>query len=155
MEGSKVCASCGEEKPAHGFQRCNRYKSGLQSYCKACRKAKEQERPFNKAVRNAKQRALKAGIPFELTEQYLEDIWTGTCPVFGFRFNLPGIATRTAQTATLDRIKPEAGYVPGNVIWISDLANRIKQEATSDDILAVGNWLQQTEEEIKRHEDTD
>jgi hypothetical protein len=106
-------------------------------------------------MRNAKQRASKAGIPFELTEQYLEDIWTGTCPVFGFRFNLPGTATRTAQTATLDRIKPEVGYVPGNVIWISDLANRIKQEATSDDILAVGSWLQQTEEEIKRHEDTD
>ena len=56
---------------------------------------------------------------------------------------------------SLDRLVPDKGYVPGNVIWISLRANQIKSDGTSEEIFRVAEWLQQTEEEIKRHEDTD
>jgi NAD-dependent SIR2 family protein deacetylase len=33
---NKVCAKCKEELPAEMFQKCNRNKSGLHSYCRDC-----------------------------------------------------------------------------------------------------------------------
>ena len=155
MEESKTCGKCGETKPAHGFHRGLRSKDGLQPYCKACRKAAERKRPFSKVVRNAKSRALKVDVPFELTEQYLESIWTGVCPVFQVRMDLPSHREshkRTPATPSLDRLVPDKGYVPGNVLWISLRANQMKNDGTSDDLFRVAEWLQQTEEEIKKHE---
>jgi hypothetical protein len=44
------------------------------------------------------------------------------------------------DSAALDRIVPALGYVPGNVWWISTLANNVKSDATWQDILKVGLW---------------
>ena len=96
------------------------------------------------------------GIPCDLTGDYLESIWTGFCPVFKTKLRKPYEGSRkekiSKNTPSLDRIKPDKGYVKGNVVFISDFANTIKNTATSVEIQAVATWLQQTEEEIKRHE---
>lgn len=42
---------------------------------------------------------------------------------------------------SLDRIVPSLGYVPGNVAVISHRANRIKSDATADELRAVADWL--------------
>ena len=158
MEGSKTCNTCGETKPFSEFYKHikNTANDGLAYNCKTCHAEKNRkrraDRPFENSLAQAKHRAAKHNLGFDLTETYLEEIWTGTCPVFGTRFNLPGAASRTPQMPTLDRIIPHKGYVKGNVMWICDLANRIKQEATADQIQAVATWLQQTEKEIARHE---
>lgn len=155
---SKTCHSCGETKPRSEFNKHtkNTANHGLSYRCRACQAVVNRERrlarPFENAVAQARYRAKRADVPFDLTEDYLEDIWTGYCPVFGTRFKLPGSAARTPQTPSLDRLVPDRGYVRGNVVWISDLANRIKQEATSDEIQTVATWLRQTEKEIAQHE---
>ena len=53
------------------------------------------------------------------------------------------IGTRASSdnSPTLDRIVPELGYIKGNVWVICQLANRIKTNATADQILAVANSL--------------
>lgn len=41
------------------------------------------------------------------------------------------------HTPTLDRIIPKLGYVPGNVIIVSARANRIRNDATVDELYKV------------------
>ena len=62
-------------------------------------------------------------------------------------FDRKSKTTRTPRQTqpSLDRIIPAKGYVPGNVIWISTMANTIKQSATANEILAVGYWLKGVE----------
>ena len=159
MEESKTCTGCGETKPLSEFHKDKYSRDGLTKYCKTCISTRGKEfqkkRPFYRTVENARRRAKARDLPFSLTEEYLESIWTGVCPVFQTRLNLPSHGeghTVTVTRPSLDRIRPDMGYVKGNVIWISSTANLIKSNASSADILAVGAWLQQTEEEIKRHE---
>lgn len=91
--------------------------------------------------------AKEKGIEFTLT---LEDVaWSGACPVFGIPFLLPGSAERKGlrnapawNSPNFDRIDPSLGYVPGNVVLISTLANVIKQDATDPDrIRQVADWF--------------
>ena len=44
------------------------------------------------------------------------------------------------NSPTIDRIDNTKGYVKGNVILVSMLANCIKNQATPDQILTVGNY---------------
>lgn len=113
---------------------------------------KNLERPFKEKARYLKGRSIRKGIPFDLTEEYLERIWTGYCPVFDTelrkpfdRKSKPHPDPRDKHQPSLDRIIPAKGYVPGNVIWISTMANTIKQSATANEILAVGYWLKGVE----------
>jgi len=88
----------------------------------------------------AKQRAKRDGFDFNLSK---EDITIpSVCPVLGIdlRVNAGGRAP-TDNSPTLDRIHPKIGYIKGNIIVISSLANRIKSSANHRQILSVGRWL--------------
>jgi len=76
----------------------------------------------------AKQRAKRNNLPFNLTEQ---DICIPKhCPVFGFEIQSQyGKGKQCDVSPTLDRINPKLGYVVGNVIVVSHLANRLKSDA--------------------------
>lgn len=89
-------------------------------------------------------------VPFNLTVKYLESIKTDVCPVFKtpFEWQPFGSGNKTNTSPTLDRIIPELGYVEGNVVWISDLANRIKSEATEVELYAVADWLHDKRKEV-------
>ena len=45
------------------------------------------------------------------------------------------------NSPSLDRLRLDLGYTEGNVNWISMRANYLKQDASSDEILKVANWL--------------
>jgi hypothetical protein len=53
----------------------------------------------------------------------------------------PGKKIRTFDTASIDRIDSTKGYIPGNIQIISDLANRMKQNATIDQMLAFAKGI--------------
>lgn len=87
----------------------------------------------------ARARAKAKGLPFSITRNDIDipDI----CPALGIPlFTRDGSGT-CDNSASLDRIIPSLGYVPGNVIVISMKANAIKHNATASEIIAVGNWL--------------
>lgn len=71
-------------------------------------------------VGSIKRRAAKKGIPFDLSES---DIFAGLpddgkCPVLGIELTLGG-GRITRETASIDRIRPQFGYVKGNIAVIS------------------------------------
>jgi hypothetical protein len=96
------------------------------------------------AFTHARKRSEKKGVPFDITVEYLLSIFPedGLCPVFGVSLVWKtGKGKGSAPNSpSLDRIIPAKGYTIGNLVWVSTLANSIKQNATSDQILAVGKY---------------
>lgn len=95
--------------------------------------------PARRLLAAAKCRAKKFGLRFDITET---DIIVGEiCPVLGIRFKR-GVGGKPCETSpTLDRIDNKKGYVSGNVVVISYLANRIKSSADATQIGRVATWL--------------
>lgn len=91
------------------------------------------------AVKNARERATRRGIPFELTKEYLAEILPTHCPITGVRMRIYcglGKGPRD-DSPSLDCVVPHRGYVPGNVKWVSGRANRIKSDATLAELEAL------------------
>lgn len=158
MADTKVCSRCSEEKELSEYYKFRHSPDGHQCYCKPCEAAAKRQRlkdrPFHTTIEQVRHRAAKKGLPFDLTEEYLDSIFTGVCPAFYVRLTLPREEPIPGYTykSSLDRIIPEKGYVKGNVIFLSDLANRIKAEADHQQIQAVATWLHHIEKEIEAYE---
>lgn len=88
---------------------------------------------------NAHARAKKAGVPFTITAA---DIIIPThCPVLGIPlFPKLGKQGGGENSPSLDRVRPEKGYVPGNVIVISNRANRLKSDATVKELRDIASF---------------
>lgn len=90
----------------------------------------------------AKQRAKKKGIPFDLDKEYLRNIVPEKCPVLGITLKR-GVGKFSDCSPSLDRLIPELGYVKGNVRVISDKANRLKRDATLEELKALVKYLEE------------
>lgn len=141
----RVCENCQEEKPQFEFYR-NR--KGFYKYCKTCYIEKnkgyqEDYRTKNRyaiRVRACRARAKAKSLAFDLTEDHLKEIWTDVCPVFNIPLDIQALKN-SPQHAELDRIIPELGYVNGNVAWLSQRANRIKDNAKLEELERLVDWL--------------
>lgn len=51
-----------------------------------------------------------------------------------------GEGVRNDASPSLDKIIPSLGYVPGNVLVISWRANRIKCDATANELMLIANY---------------
>lgn len=87
---------------------------------------------------NAKWRAKKFGLPFDLEES--DVLIPATCPVLGVPLFVEG-GVVTDNSPTLDRLVPSLGYVKGNVFVISKRANTIKSNAGVEELEKVAAWL--------------
>lgn len=85
----------------------------------------------------ARYRAKRKGVPFSLT---LDDIPVPShCPILGTALDFSG---DQSTYPSIDRIKPELGYIPGNVWVISAKANAMKWNASPEELLAFSRyWL--------------
>jgi hypothetical protein len=99
--------------------------------------------------RSAKSRAKNKNLPFNITkEEILELIGDGRCPVFGTPYNLQ--SRRVSNTsANLDRTFPDLGYTKQNCVVMSNLANRIKTDATPAEVRKVLKWMEENVEPIE------
>jgi hypothetical protein len=100
--------------------------------------------------------AKRKGIPWNLEPEDL--IFPTHCSVLGIplEFNRGRKKGHSqVNSYSLDRIDPKGGYVKGNVIIVSHLANTIKSNATPDQILAVGNFYKKLEEEGRKNGNSD
>ena len=89
-------------------------------------------------LNGAKSRARNRGVPFNLE---LSDLVVPIfCPVLGIRL-VAGKGKHSDNSPSLDRLVPHLGYVKGNISIISRRANRIKSDATAEEIEAVARWV--------------
>lgn len=88
---------------------------------------------------NARTRAKRAGVPCTITAGDI--IVPSHCPILGIPLaRRLGRKGGCDQSPSLDRIVPELGYVPGNIVVVSRRANRIKNDATIEELAAIADF---------------
>lgn len=88
----------------------------------------------------ARTRAKKLGIAFTITPGDIPV--PKVCPVLGVLLKR-NRKTMNEDSASVDRVNPSKGYVPGNVLVVSLKANRIKTNATPKEIARVATFYGQ------------
>lgn len=162
----KYCPICKKEKPLSEFYKHKNRKDGHSGQCAECIKTfskkwyretiderkkyyestKERKKQYKSTIRNKnslsgiKQRAKKKGLEFNLT---IEDIpLTAYCPVFGWLLERTNKAND--KSPSVDRIDSTKGYTKDNIQILSNKANRMKQDATPEELLMFADWIYKT-----------
>lgn len=81
----------------------------------------------------------KNGVLFDL--QPSDIVVPACCPVLGIKLNFNNSSSNKDDSPSLDRINPSLGYTKNNIAVISMKANRIKNDATLDELQRVVTWL--------------
>jgi hypothetical protein len=91
--------------------------------------------------RGLKDRSMRLGRPFSLTYEQAKALLetTPVCPVLGMLL-VRNTGKAQDNSPSFDCFIPELGYVPGNVAVISWRANKIKHNATVDELQRVAAW---------------
>jgi hypothetical protein len=111
----------------------------------ANQKDKHQSSPWKTMYQTAKRKAMEQSLNFNITPEYLESLYPkdNKCPITRLNFEF-GYTNKEKinknNSPSLDRIIPSKGYVIGNVMIISDLMNRMKQDSTYEDIEKLYNF---------------
>lgn len=160
----RACVQCKERKPTAEFSWKGPSHKRLTSRCHACRRANYKENPERNRqrarqhyaanrdrivaqqrvsrledvalhlLRGARARAKAASVPFDLTKD--DVVVPGVCPVLGIPLAV-NEGKCGPNSPTVDRIRPERGYVRGNIVVVSHRANTIKSDATLRELAAV------------------
>jgi hypothetical protein len=113
-----------------------------------CRKAQAsyyRKNPVIYLLSACRQRCRKNNVPYNLEKGDISI--PANCPVLGIPL-LHGSKPFHDNSPSIDRLIPEKGYVKGNVRVISFRANKIKQDATLEEIEKVAAWLRRELAEV-------
>ena len=142
----RVCIKCKKELTVEHFHKNRLNADGIEHTCKVCRKIESREKyiidPFKSLARCKRSESKKKNIAYDLDANYLKSIWTGMCPIFNIPIEIGREGMGSHKSGHLDRLIPELGYTKGNVNYISGRANRIKYDATVNELLRVATWLE-------------
>jgi hypothetical protein len=107
--------------------------------CKEYKAKVQEEKPEVIMLGAAKQRAKKKGLICSITTKDI--IIPERCPYLGIFLERCTKNTARDSSPSLDRIDSSKGYIPGNIQVISNRANRIKNNATADELIMIGNCM--------------
>ncbi|MGH7971285.1 MAG: hypothetical protein ACREIC_21410, partial [Limisphaerales bacterium] len=98
--------------------------------------------PWKKFLRSAEHRATKKRVPFALSFEWVRKHWTGRCELTGLEFILGQRgAGPKAFSPSIDRIKPELGYVDDNCRFVLWAVNAFKAEGDDEQMLRLARAL--------------
>ncbi len=157
MTKTKTCSGCLLDKPTSDFYRARKEPDGYRYECKECVRGNtnnEAKRLYNKQWRldhperymlnAARSRAKRVGIPFDLS---IKDIHIpDTCPVLGIPL-FHGVRNNP-HSPTLDRVDNDIGYLKGNVVVVSQRANKLKSDATVAELKALASFYEAQAQKI-------
>lgn len=142
----KQCRICKELKEYTEFHKNKVNKDGFDNRCRLCRKIEARENykkdPFVTLARSKKSECKKKGIDYNLDADYLRSLWTGICPLTNQEITIGNSGMGSSKSGHLDRTIPELGYVKGNVAYISGRMNRIKYDATLEELKLIVKYLE-------------
>jgi len=127
------CIECRKER-----RRSSQWKARQDEYSKKWRS----EHYEQSMLVSARARAKRKNIPFNIT---VEDIVIPeVCPILNLPLEI-AVGGKKDNSPSLDRIDNNKGYVKGNVVVISDKANRLKGNLTLKEIFAFAEFYKQYE----------
>lgn len=122
----------------------------LDNSCPLCVREQAKIRRTNNPVYNRarekfseiKKRAESKGLEFDLTTDYIRMLLESTtvCPVLGIELMI-GKENWFDNSPSIDRFDSSRGYTRDNICIISGRANRIKNNATIDELEKIINWM--------------
>ena len=95
--------------------------------------------PKRKLLNLARSRARKNNMDFNIVSEDIEI--PSICPVLGIEIIVGGGTGFSDSSPTIDRIDNSKGYIKDNVKVISWRANRIKCDATIQELRAIVNYM--------------
>lgn len=169
LEKTKLCSSCKTVKSIFDFTKNNAASDGLQYKCRSCdTEYQKQRRIANKdemllysrnyqankrknfdyrlqmLLNASKQRSKKKSRENELTIQDIKDAFPkdGLCPIFGIQLVF-GDAGFRENSPSIDRLDSKKGYTKDNIQIISWKANRIKKDASIEELELILAYMKQ------------
>ena len=146
-----TCTTCGKtlELNSKNFYRRNDSFTGYQFRCKLClvKDPNRYDRLINKddlsyyikdRYHGAKTRSNNKGITFDITLEYLMDLWNkqnGLCAITKLPMTHSILQGKIKTNASVDRIDPKLGYVYGNIQWICNIINVMKSTMTLNELI--------------------
>ena len=162
----KVCNKCNKHQPLSEFHINRNNKDGLQNFCRSCAKAyMDTFCPFNKWYIKHPPNAKINNIEFTIEPEDIPGVkitkfvkidtmgrprkkWEALeypkiCPVLGVEliWDTKERSTRVDNSPSLDRINPKLGYIKGNVMIMSNLANQMKSNATPEQLKQFSRYF--------------
>lgn len=91
----------------------------------------------------AKKRSKKMGRIFDIKQEDVFALYVERCPIFDIELDweVEGLKRAFDNSPSLDRIDSSKGYVKGNIWIISVRANRIKNDASAEELMAIAQAL--------------
>lgn len=117
---------------------------------------KYERKAWRGVINGMKARAAKKGMPFDDTIDidFMISITPTHCPILGIKLERMSRTESNRQSSpSVDRLDPEKGYTRSNIIVVSYLANTIRSNATSDQIIKVGQFYKALLEGLGINED--
>ena len=143
----KICSTCKQklELNADNFPTRKRVNGmGYRGQCRECYNELRRSNPQyaqTKAIQSARDRAKKRGLDFNLDIKALH--FPKVCPILNIKLEHGKKDWTTSPS--IDRIDNDKGYTLDNVIVVSSLANSIKNCATWQQIIQVGEFYKNLE----------
>ncbi len=109
------------------------YNARMAQYMREARR----KQPAVHMLARVKMRAKLKGLAFDLAPECI--IIPAVCPVLGIPLTI-GKGSASDNSPELDRIDNRKGYVQGNVLVVSRRANRIKNDATVDELEKIASF---------------
>jgi len=149
----KICNKCNKELSFNKFR--ERKDTGWKdinnkfrySYCRECEKKRFKEvykkDPIPQMLSNSKIRAKAKKLPHNITSDDIREVWPkdNICPVLKKPFEMGFKSGKTKSMApSLDKIIPSKDYTKGNIVVISDIVNRLKSDASLEDLKKIINF---------------
>lgn len=117
----------------------------IKKRAKRWRNRYRKDEPRKYLLSTARRRAKQRNMEFTITLEDLPEI-PMFCPLLGIEID--SWSEGPSHHPSIDRINNARGYIPGNVQFISQRANMLKNNATVDELLClVCNWLEMEEED--------
>lgn len=103
----------------------------------ASRRQWNHNNPEKAMIQRARRRARQLGVPFMITWQDIKI--PDECPVLNITLDR---CLGQDNAPSLDRVRNSEGYVVGNVIVVSHRVNRIKSDASIDELIAISRYYE-------------
>ena len=169
VKTSKVCGWCKIDKPLTDYTKNNAASDGLQYKCRSCDLDYQKERRIKNKdklleysknyqanrrkdfdfrlqmlLNASKQRSKKKARENTLTIQDIKDAFPkdGICPIFGIKMVF-GDAGFRENSPSIDRLDSTKGYTKDNIQIISWKANRIKKDASIEELELILAYMKQ------------
>lgn len=164
-DGLLLCHRCHTYKPEELFtpnNTTNAERHFRRHICNSCSTERQREHDMEleaseklrKCLRfrllGAKDRALKAGIPFNLTLEFLEELWIkqeGKCALSGLPMTFELKLGRIPTNVSIDKKNRLLGYTQDNVQLVCMAANQAKSDMSEEELYNLCKSIVKTYED--------